>query len=114
MDEVFIKDLCAQGIIGVYDSERLLPQSIIVNIRMLTDTHQAARTDKIEDCIDYGEIARNIQSLIEKSERYTVEALAEDIADLCLIHPKVRKVFVKVEKPGVLPNTSSVGVQIER
>ena len=114
MDEVFIKDLLVQGVIGIEESERDQPQNILVNINMVTDTKLAAQTDKIDDCVDYGKMARDIQSLIEESARFTVEALAEDIARLCLQHPKVVKVIVKVEKPGVIKNISSVGVQIER
>jgi FolB domain-containing protein len=114
MDEIFITDLQAHCIIGVHEWERNQPQNILVNIRMFTDTSQAARTDNISDCIDYGEMTRNIESFISKSSRYTVEALAEDIACLCLKHPSVKKIMVRVEKPGVVKDASSVGVQIER
>jgi len=81
---------------------------------MFTDTRQAAKSDDIADCIDYGEMTRKIQTLIEKSSHFTVEALAEDIAINCLYHPSVKKVVVRVEKPGVVKGTASVGVQIER
>lgn len=114
MDEVFIKDLCVNGIIGVYESERKNPQRILVNINMHTHTQKAAQTDNVEDSVDYGEMAKKIQSLIEKTEHFTVEALAEDIASLCLKNSKVYKVIVKVEKPDVIKNAASVGVQIER
>lgn len=114
MDEIFIKDLLVQGVIGVYEWERKQTQNILINVRMFTDTCQAAKTDDIENCIDYGEMTQKIQSLIEKSARFTVEALAEDIANSCLNHPSVKKVIVRVEKPGVVKGTLSVGVQIER
>ena len=114
MDEIFIKDLLVKAVIGVYDWERKQQQNVLVNIRMFTDTRQAAKTDDIKDCIDYGEVTRQIQSFIERSARFTVEALAEDIANLCLNHSRVNKVMVRVEKPGVVKGTSSVGLQIER
>ncbi len=114
MDEIFIKDLLIQAVIGVYEWERKQPQNILVNIRMFTDTRLASRTDDIKDCIDYGEVTRKIQSFIETSSRFTVEALAEDIANLCLNHSSVKNVIVRVEKPGVVKGTSSVGIQIER
>jgi FolB domain-containing protein len=114
MDEIFIKNLVAKAVIGVYDWERKQPQSIVVNIRMFTDTHHAAETDEIKDCIDYGEVTKQIQSFIKKSARFTVEALAEDIANLCFTHTSVKNVIVRVEKPGVVKGTSSVGIQIER
>ncbi len=114
MDEIFITDLLANTVIGVYDWEREQPQNILVNIRMFTDTRHSAETDDIRDCIDYGEVTRQIQSFIENSTRYTVEALAEDLAKLCLNHSNVMNVIVRVEKPGVVKGTSSVGIQIER
>jgi FolB domain-containing protein len=114
MDEIFIKDLLVLAVIGVYEWERKQPQNILVNIRMFTNTRHAAQTDDLKDCVDYGDMTRKIQSFIEKSVRFTVEALAEDIANLCLEHPSVKNVIVRVEKPGVVKGTSSVGLQIER
>lgn len=114
MDEVFIKDLCVNGIIGVDEAEREKTQRIVVNIRMFTQTQKAAKSDNIDDCIDYGKVAKKIQSQIENSAHFTVEALAEDIANLCLKDTKISKVIVKVEKPDIIKNASSVGVQIER
>jgi FolB domain-containing protein len=114
MDEVFIKDLTVQAIIGVYAWEREKPQNILINIRMFTDTSLAARTDNIDDCIDYGAMTRAIVALVENKSRFTVEALAEEIACLCLEHPSAKSVIVRVEKPGVVTGTASVGIQIER
>jgi len=114
MDEIFIKDLFAQAIIGVYEWERKQPQEILVNIRMFTDTHNAAQSDDIKDCVDYGIMTRQIQSHIKDSTRFTVEALAEDIAEICLSHESVKNVIVRVEKPGAVKGTKSVGIQIER
>jgi FolB domain-containing protein len=59
-------------------------------------------------------VVKEIRSLIEKKQRFTVESLAEDIASTCLNRPGVQKVTVRVEKPGVVKDTESVGVKIER
>ena len=114
MDEIFIKDLMAQAVIGVFDWEREQPQKILVSVRLFTDTRQAAKTDDIKDCIDYDETANQIRTFIEKSARFTLEALAEDIARLCLTHTKIKNVIIRIEKPGIVKGTSSVGIQIER
>ena len=114
MDEIFIKDLLIQTVIGVYEWERNKPQDILLNIRLLTDTRQAAETDVIEDCVDYAEMTKKIQTYAKISQRHTVESFAEDVAKMCLEHPLVKKVIVKVEKPGVLEGTTSVGLEIER
>ncbi|MFH2040416.1 MAG: dihydroneopterin aldolase [Chloroflexota bacterium] len=114
MDEIFIKDLLVQAVIGVYEWERKQPQNILINIRMFTNTKLAAQTDDLKDCVDYGDITKKVQLFVEHSARFTVEALADDIANLCLGHKNINNVIVRVEKPGVVRGTSSVGIQIER
>ena len=114
MDQIFIKDLLVKGIIGIYDWEREVEQDILINIRCFTKKNKASITDDIKDCLDYEELANKVKAKVKYSSRYTVEALAEDIADICLAYKEVRKVIVRVEKPGVIKDISSTGIQIER
>jgi FolB domain-containing protein len=114
MDEVFIRDLSIKTLIGVNEWERKKPQKILVNIHMFAEVNKDVQKDDIKDCIDYSHMAEKIKSLIRGSSRFTVEALAEDLAGLCLEHPKIKKVIIRVEKPGIIRGISSVGVQIER
>lgn len=114
MDKVFIKDLKVQGILGIHDWERVRPREIVINIILYTDTRRAARTDDIADCVDYSATAKKVRAHVESAARRTVEALANDLAELCLREPKVRKVLVRVDKPGALPEAASVGVEVER
>lgn len=114
MDKVFIKDLLARGIIGVYDWERKQPQDILINITIEADLQRAGQTDDIQDCIDYDALARKIRAHVESIQRLTVEALANDIANICLEEPKAQKVKIRVEKPGAVGFAKSVGVEIVR
>lgn len=114
MDKVFIKDLLVRGIIGVYDWEREQPQDILINISIATDTYQASQTDNIEDCIDYDALTKRVLTHVESIQRFTVEALANDIAIICLEEPKTQSVHVRVEKPGAVQFANSVGVEIVR
>jgi FolB domain-containing protein len=114
MDKVFIKDLLARGIIGIREWEREKPQDILINVTVFTDISQAAKTDDINDCVDYSALAKKIQSHAESAQRLTVEALANDLAQICLKENSVKKVIVKVEKPGAVRFAKSVGVEIER
>lgn len=114
MDKVLIQNLRVQGILGVNDRERTTLREIVVNVALFTDTHCGAQTDDIADCTDYSQAAKEIRSLVEGARRFTVEALAEDIARLCLSKPEVQKVTVRVEKPGAITGVDSVGVEIER
>jgi FolB domain-containing protein len=114
MDKIIIKDLRVTGIIGIYDYERTTPQEMVINIILFTDIHKAAQTDDITDCADYEKVANKVKTHAEMSKRLTVEALVEDIAQLCLETPGVRRVNVRVEKTQAIAFTGSVGVEIER
>jgi FolB domain-containing protein len=114
MDTVRIKNLVARGIIGINEWERVKPQEILINITLFGDLEKAGQTDQVEDSINYRTVAKKAQSLAENCQRFTVEALAADIAASCLETEGVEKVRVRVEKPGAVRFAESVGVEIER
>ena len=111
---VFISDLVVRGIIGVNDSERESPQEIVINLELFTDLRRAGASDDIADCIDYQMVAEKVRAHAETARRFTVEALAADIARIGLGEPGVERVLVRVEKPGAVRSCRSVGVEIER
>lgn len=114
MDKVFIKNLLARGIIGVNEWERGRAQNILINIILFTDTRRAAQSDTINDCVNYSTMSKKVVAHSETASRETVEALANDLAGLCLEEPGVVKVMVRVEKPGAVRFAESVGVEVER
>ena len=114
MDKIIIRDLLTRGRIGISDAERSAAQDILINAELFTDTRKAASSDSIEDCVNYSTIAKKILTLAENNRRKTVEAFAQDIADLCLSHELVREVKIRVEKTSAVRFTKSVGVEIER
>ena len=114
MDKVIIKNLLARGVIGVNDWERKRPQNILINLILYTDTRHAGETDDIIDCVDYTKISKKLLAHAESVNRFTVEALANDLANLCLQEIGVARVIVSVEKPGAVRFAESVGVEVER
>jgi len=114
MDKVFIKDLLIRGVIGISEKERSQPQDIVVSVTLFTDIKKGGTTDNINDCVNYSTVAKAIFAHVEKKPRYTVEALATDISSICLENPSVNKVRVRVEKPGAVRYSKSVGVEIVR
>jgi len=114
MDQIFIKDLLIRGVIGISEREREQPQDILVNVVMSADISAAGKSDNVDESVNYRTVAKKILAHVEKVQRYTVEALATDIAALILEDPKVISVRVKVEKPGAVRFSKSVGVEIER
>ena len=113
-DKILIKDLLARGRLGVPEEERTHPQDILINLVLFTDIRRAGLSDDINDTVDYDATTQEVLALVEKSTRHTVEALAEDIAQLCLSNPRVSGVDVRVEKPNVVRFTRSVGIEIQR
>lgn len=114
MDKLIIKDLLVRGIIGVNDWERTTPQDILINIELRADLKPAGLSDNLDDSVNYRTVAKQVIAHAESAGRLTVEALAEDIAQICLRQPGVQGARVRVEKPGALRFAASVGAEIER
>jgi FolB domain-containing protein len=114
MDKIFIQNLRVQGILGIHDWERVTPREIVINVTMFTDTHPASQSDDISDCVNYSEMAKKLRAHAESAARMTVEALANDLAEICLQETRVQKVILRVDKPGAVPEADSVAVEVER
>ena len=114
MDRILISDLQLRCIIGVDEKERSDKQDVVMNIALVTDLRKPGRTDRLEDAVDYRAIKKQIVSMVEQSRFFLVEALAEAVAGVCLEHPAVAEVVVRVEKPLALRFARTVGVEITR
>ena len=114
LDRVHIRDLHLRCVVGTRDDERELKQDVVVSITLEADLDQACRSDRIEDTIDYSRLKKKVADLVEKSQFFLLERLAQCIADLCLEEERVQRVSVSVDKPGALRFARSVALQISR
>ena len=114
MDLIHLRDLAVRCIIGIFPEERREKQDVIINITLECDCRPAARSDRIEDAVDYKRIKRSVLKMVELSEFQLVETMADRIAALCLAEPRVIAARVSVDKPNALRFARSVGVEIER
>jgi FolB domain-containing protein len=114
MDKILINDLLARGVIGISERERSQPQDILFNIVIFTDIKAAAAADDVELSVNYRTVSKQVLAHASTAGRFTVEALAEDVARMVLDYPGVQGVRVRVEKPGAVRFSRSVGVEIER
>lgn len=114
MDTVFINDLRIETIIGIYDWERKVRQTISLDLEMGTDIRQAAATDAIDDTLNYKAVAKRLIAFVEASEYQLVETLAEKIAAIVLSEFTVPWLKLTVHKPGAVRGSRDVGVIIER
>ena len=114
VDRILIRDLGARCIIGVNDEERRTKQDVVINLALYADLRPAGRSDRFADAVDYRAIKKQVLQRVESSEYFLLEALAEEIAAVCLTHPGVRRVRVRVDKPSALRFARSVAVEIRR
>lgn len=114
MDIVYIHDLRIETVIGVYDWERKVRQPIVVNIDMMADVAAAAKTDRIEDTLNYKAVAKRIIAYVSESNFHLVETLAEQVAALVISEFKVPWVRLRINKEGAVRGAKGVGVLIER
>ncbi|MDA2978974.1 MAG: dihydroneopterin aldolase [Actinomycetota bacterium] len=114
LDQIMIKDLSIQGIVGIKPDERIHNQEILVNAVLYADTRVAAESDDIQDAVNYRTITKQMIAHIEAGEPMLVERLVQELADICLANERVVSVEISVEKPGALRFARSVGIRITR
>ncbi|MDA8647097.1 dihydroneopterin aldolase [Porticoccaceae bacterium] len=114
MDIVYIRDLRIETIIGIYDWEREVKQTVSLDLEMAHDIRRAAETDDIAHALNYKSIAKRLISFIEKSEFLLVERMAEEVANIVREEFSVPWVRLRVSKPGALRGSKDVGILIER
>lgn len=114
MDIVFIRELKIDTVIGIYDWERKIRQTVIIDLEMSTDIRRAAQTEKIEDALNYKAVAKRLVAFVEQSEFQLVETLAERCAAIVREEFGVAWVRLTLNKIGAVSAARDVGVIIER
>jgi dihydroneopterin aldolase len=113
MNTVFIRGLRAQAVIGVYERERHLRQTLVLDLEMASDTARAAATDRIDDALDYATVASRVTELVEASEYQLIETLAGAVTSMIRREFGVSWLRLTVHKPGAVPEADDVGVVVE-
>ena len=114
MDLIYIRDLKIDCVIGVYEWERRVKQTVILDLDLGADIRRAAQTDHIDDTVNYKAVAKRLMAYIGASEFQLVETLAEHVAEILLQEFNLPWVRVRVNKKGALRGATDVGVIIER
>ncbi len=114
MDIIFLSEVKVETKLGVPDWERLIPQTIILDIEIAMPHSNSCQTDEIEDTIDYGAVVARIRKTLAERSFKLVEALAEHLCQIILNEFGAPWVKIKVAKPGILPGLKALGVIIER
>ena len=114
MDSIFLTELKVETTIGIWDWERKIKQTVVIDLEMGTDIRAAVESDRIEDTLNYKLVAKRVQQFVADSNFMLVEALAGKIAEIILNEFDVPWVKLKVSKPGAIRGSRNVGVSIHR
>jgi dihydroneopterin aldolase len=114
MDKIFLSALSVECIVGIWEWERRVKQTVIIDLEMQADIRRAAATDRIEDTIDYKRVAKRLLAFVGDSQFHLVETLAERVARVVVVEFGVRWVKVRLNKQGAIRGARDVGIEIER
>ncbi|MBI3897600.1 MAG: dihydroneopterin aldolase [Gammaproteobacteria bacterium] len=114
MDLIYVRDFKVDCVIGVFDWERRIRQTITLDLDLAADVARAARTDRLEDTLDYKAITQRLHQYVSASEFQLIETLAERIAEILLNEFHVPWVRLRLNKKGALRQATDVGIVIER
>jgi dihydroneopterin aldolase len=114
MDIVFVRDLRIETVIGIYDWEREIKQTVILDLEMSSDVRKAAASEDIKDALDYKAVTKRLIGFVEESRFQLVETLAERCAEIVRQEFGVRWVRLTLNKIGAVSAARDVGVIIER
>jgi len=113
-DTIFLHDLRIETIVGIWDWERKIRQTVSIDLEMGADIRRAAASDHIDDTLNYKNVAKRVQQFVGESEFQLVETMAEKIATTILEEFDIPWIQVRVNKPGAIRGAKDVGVRIRR
>ena len=114
MDIVYIRDLRIKTVIGIFDWERKIRQTVSIDLEMGADIRPAAASDHINDALDYKAVGKRVIAFVEESEFQLVETLTEKVAEIVMAEFAVPWLRLRLSKPGALRGAKDVGILIER
>lgn len=113
-DKIFLTALTTECIVGIWDWERKVKQTVVVDLEMACDVRKAALSDHIDDTVDYKQVSKRLLTFISESQFQLVETLTEHIARIIVTEFAVPWVRVRLNKQGAIRNSRDVGIVIER
>lgn len=114
MDKIYLEELGIQCIIGIFGWERKTKQTILIDFEIPSNIKKAARGDRIEDTLDYKKISKFIIQYVSASRFQLIETLADRLAGEILKKFKLRKIKLRVSKPGAIRGSKNVGIEVVR
>ncbi len=114
MDIIFIHEFKVETLIGIYEWERKVPQTIQLDLEIGIPQSKVYQSDSIGDTIDYGKVVARLQQTVAEQHFSLLERLAEHLAQLIMNEFGAPWVKVSVAKLGLMRGIKRLGVTIER
>jgi dihydroneopterin aldolase len=114
MDIIFVAELKIETLIGIYDWEKQVPQTIQLDLEVGLRGEHAAKSGKIGDTIDYSRVVGRIEQLFKEQHFLLLEKAGEAVADTIMREFKTPWIKVSIAKLAPLRNVKKLGVVIER
>ena len=114
MDKIFLSALKVECIVGIWEWERRVKQTVIIDVELAADIRKAAASDRIEDTVDYKRLSKRLLAFVGDSQFHLVETLTERIAHLIVTEFGVSWAKVRLNKQGAIRGARDVGIEIER
>ena len=112
--KVIITDLVFNTLIGIHDFEKEKEQQIKFNIEIDTNPLLKAAENNLKSIVNYEGVISKIKSITHKKHYNLLETLAEDIFVNLFLNKNIIKIKLRIEKPEIIKNTSSVGIEITK
>ena len=109
MDIIYLHDLKIECVIGIWEWERRIKQTVILDLDMATDIRRAAATDHIDDTLNYKAVAKRIIQYVGDSQFQLVETMAEKVAEILLSEFKLKWARVRINTIGFFFESPDVG-----
>ena len=105
-----------RGRCGVTAEERMIGQTLAVDLRLEPAECRGGQTDELEDTVNYGQVVRMVREIVEGGEFKLLERLTTVISDALWDEFELRFLEVAVAKiapPTVIP-VSAARVEVVR
>jgi dihydroneopterin aldolase len=111
-----LRGILLHGFHGVLEHERAAGQRFLVDVELDLESEQAARSDLIEEAVDYRAVVSRVREVSDARAYRLLEALSAAIADALLADLPVVAVRVRVREPDVVlePLVEYAAVSVER
>lgn len=115
MDTIFLEGFSVKTTIGVTPEELLEPTQLVLRLRLGCDLSTATRSDRLEDTVDYAQLADEVDTVLSSRSFSLLEHAAQTVINhLFAQFELIDNIYVEIEKPGILTNVDRTGICLER